>query len=111
MSANLVIQYDSNNSGGGWWLTDEDWLALEAAGWEVRWYKNDPFFMRFVDEFGVPRERFLGALAGSAIRRGLSKSDVIAEFEQITGQNSDAIGCECCGPPHRFDERDDDAKD
>ncbi len=31
------IEYDSNNSGGGWWLNDTDWKALEEAGWHVDW--------------------------------------------------------------------------
>lgn len=31
------ISYDSNNSGGRWWLKDEDWKALEDAGWHVDW--------------------------------------------------------------------------
>ncbi len=26
------IEYSSNNSGGDWWLKDEDWFALEKAG-------------------------------------------------------------------------------
>jgi len=31
------VEYDSNNSGGGWWLDDEDWRKLEVAGWTVNW--------------------------------------------------------------------------
>lgn len=31
------IEYDSNNSGGSFWLKDEDWKALEDAGWHVNW--------------------------------------------------------------------------
>jgi hypothetical protein len=31
------IEYSSNNSGGGWWLTDENWRDLERAGWLVEW--------------------------------------------------------------------------
>ena len=33
----MKVEYSSNNSGGGWWLKDEDWKALEAAGWKVEW--------------------------------------------------------------------------
>lgn len=33
----FVVEYDSNNSGGSWWLKDEDWAALEKAGWYVQW--------------------------------------------------------------------------
>jgi hypothetical protein len=31
------VEYNSNNSGGGWWLQDKDWQKLEAAGWTVDW--------------------------------------------------------------------------
>ena len=31
----MKIVYSSNNSGGSWWLSDEDWKKLEAAGWNV----------------------------------------------------------------------------
>lgn len=31
------VTYSSNNSGGGWWLKDEHWIALENAGWTVLW--------------------------------------------------------------------------
>ena len=39
------VEYDSNNSGGNWWLDDNDWKALEAAGWKVDWEseKTDGF--------------------------------------------------------------------
>lgn len=33
----MKVEYSSNNSGGGWWLKDEHWRALEDAGWEVEW--------------------------------------------------------------------------
>jgi len=33
----MKVEYSSNNSGGAWWLKDEDWKALEAAGWKVVW--------------------------------------------------------------------------
>lgn len=47
------VTYSSNNSGGRWWLTDEQWLALEKAGWTVLWGKEvfchsnrEPLFSR-----------------------------------------------------------------
>lgn len=92
------IKYDSNNSGGGWWLEDKDWYDLEAAGWVVRWLKDDELYSKYVREDG----RWLGALATSATREGLSLEDAIAEFERITGQNSGDEGCGCCGQPHYF---------
>lgn len=93
------VEYSSNNSGGDWWLEDKDWKALEAAGWEVDWYANekDPFTRR-----AYPDGRFLGALASHAKRYGLSLKMAIAEWEDITGQNSEDQGCHCCGSPHGF---------
>lgn len=81
-----VIRYSSNNSGGSWWLSDDDWKALEKAGWVVDWSE----------------ERWLGALAMSAYRVSLSYDEAVAEFEQLTGQCADSEGCECCGQPHNF---------
>lgn len=90
-----MIEYSSNNSGGSWWLNDQQWLALEKAGWNVHWYRNDH-----------NTERFLGALASSASREGLSMRMAIAEWEDITGENSADLGCSCCGTPHTFTEYD-----
>ena len=33
----FVVHYRSNNSGGSWWLSEENWDALEAGGWVVHW--------------------------------------------------------------------------
>lgn len=33
----MIVDYRSTNSGGGWWLEDEHWFALEDAGWVVHW--------------------------------------------------------------------------
>ena len=87
------VEYDSNNSGGNWWLTDDDWKALEQAGWVVAWIKDNDSYTG---------DSFLGALATSATREGLSKADAIAEWESITGENADDCGCACCGQPHYF---------
>ena len=35
----MYVEYDSNNSVGSWRLNDEDWKALEQAGWVVEWRK------------------------------------------------------------------------
>ena len=80
------VHYDSNNSGGGWWLTDEDWHALEDAGWAVEWCE----------------ERFMGALATSARKPGVTLGEAIAEFDRITSADSRDVGCSCCGNPHSF---------
>lgn len=98
------IVYDSNNSGGRWWLKDKDWINLEKAGWVVDWYRNkqDSFFTLFdLDS----EDRWLGTLASTAYRDGLSLRDAIAEWEKITNEYSGVEGCPCCGPPHNFYEK------
>ncbi|WP_190822016.1 hypothetical protein [Saccharopolyspora pogona] len=97
--AKTTVEYSSNNSGGSWWLTDDDWKNLQKAGWLINWYKGSG--IRFVDPDG---ERFLGALASSAIREGLPLTEAVKEWKQITGQNASDVGCECCGYPHWFTE-------
>lgn len=79
------IVYSSNNSGGEWQLSDEDWRNLEKEGWKVEW-----------------RERYLGAIATSASKSFASEEDAIADWESITGQNAWDAGCSCCGQPHNF---------
>ena len=55
----MYVEYNSNNSGGGWWLDDQDWKALEAAGWKVAWahlehlYTDDGEYVRETD--GTPK--------------------------------------------------------
>lgn len=92
----MYVEYSSNNSGGSWWLNDQDWLALEEAGWEVLWSRNN--------EFHGNAERWLGALATSAIRRGLPLREAVDEWERITNCSSTDAGCPCCGKPHYFTE-------
>lgn len=123
------IEYSSNNSGGRWWLTDAQWKALERAGWEVEWggvyfchsgyrtaqppvgkpmpcaTRNECRGHRRCDsakEAEKTNQRFIGALATRATRRGLSYEKAIAEWERITGENADDEGCPCCGAPHYF---------
>ena len=33
----MYVEYDTNNSGGSWWLKTADWQALENAGWIIHW--------------------------------------------------------------------------
>lgn len=97
-----TLEYSSNNSGGSWWLKDDDWYALEAAGWTVRWKKDasdHPWFKP--DKDG----RWLGALATHAeivVSSLADAKDKIREWEQITGQDITDEGCNCCGQPHNF---------
>lgn len=99
----MHVEYRSNNSGGDWWLTDDDWRALEAAGWEIRWFAANRDVYRTLDAEG----RFIGALADSAIRRQASLRDAVDEWERVTGKSSLDAGCPCCGQPHWFTEYDD----
>ena len=82
----MQVIYSSNNSGGSWWLSDDQWRALEGAGWSVDWRP----------------ERWLGALATVATRSGLSRSEAILEWAAATGEDPSDPGCSCCGPPHNF---------
>ena len=112
----MYVEYNSNNSGGSWWLKDEHWFALEKAGWKVRWHKEmyvealamgDKFAsMLKPDENG----RWLGALATVAVRKGVSLREAAEEWESVTGLSALDAGCACCGQPHTFTEYTDDGK-
>lgn len=93
------VEYSSNNSGGDWWLDDDDWKALEAAGWKVEWNVDRA---RLSELDSNPEGRFLGALATSAKRYGVSMRHAIEEWENVTGESSNDLGCSCCGVPHSF---------
>lgn len=94
----MKIKYSSNNSGGYWWLKDEDWHALEKAGWDVEWAKDEKDGLGYLDSDG----RWLGALAKRASKNFETPRDAILEFEEITGEDASSEGCNCCGPPHSF---------
>jgi hypothetical protein len=99
----ITVEYDSNNSGGRWWLEDEDWHALEAAGWRVAWLAEEPGPMSH-----GPDGRFLGALATRASKDFPSLRGAVEEWERITGQDASDEGCNCCGRPHNFSGKTDD---
>lgn len=95
-----TFRYASNNSGGSWWLKDEDWKNLEAKGWKVDWIKDLPN-----DSFLKGKDgRWLGALAKSATKEFPNLGEAIADFEIITGQDYYDEGCNCCGNPHDIGE-------
>jgi hypothetical protein len=100
----MKVEYSSNNSGGSFWLSDNDWYSLAEAGWDVEWAADMEGRIIKPDKNG----RYMGSLATSATREGLSLHDAIAEFEAVTNQNPRALGCySCCGPPHYFTSYDD----
>lgn len=120
----MLIEYSANNSGGSWWLKDEDWLALEKAGWKVGWadqeneydrhgkrvlgtdglpvfaVKKTPFIDR--DRKADSRARWLGAIAMYAYKHFDTVKEALQEFERVTGANVMDEGCNCCGAPHSF---------
>lgn len=125
------VEYSANNSGGHWWLADEDWKALESAGWKVAWATLEPLYTAEGDyvrgDDGLPvyvplgeggsgwpsfakDGRYMGALAKSAYRVGLSLREAGSEFDRVTSQRSTDAGCACCGQPHNFTEYDADGR-
>lgn len=133
----MYVEYNSNNSGGSWWLDDEDWKALEQAGWKVHWahlenlYTDEEGYVqeedgtpklvpigegnsRFGASFSTKDEngewRYMGSLAKCAYRVGLGLSAAASEWERVTGKSSTDAGCPCCGQPHNFTEYDDEGK-
>jgi hypothetical protein len=81
----ILVEYNSNNSGGDWWLSDRDWFKLEKAGWVVEWRNNAH-----------------KPIASNASKEFNDIKEALIEFEKITGQEVTAQGCNCCGPPHNF---------
>lgn len=102
----MKIEYSSNNSGGRWWLSDDNWKDLEAAGWKVNWCKDEKpieFNGRVLTSFGPDADgRHLGALAKKASKDFDSVGDAIREWEKVTGLEASDEGCNCCGAPHTF---------
>lgn len=125
----MKIEYETNNSGGSWWIGDEEWLALEKAGWRVIWggkyfckskyslaqkpeHKPEPCKTNegcpghrkcdSLEEVDQHDYRFLGAAAQAAEKEFETPGDAMREFEKITGQDVSDDGCNCCGAPHIF---------
>jgi hypothetical protein len=103
----MRVEYSSNNSGDSWWLKDDDWKALEKAGWKVDWQKDVKPELFKADAEG----RWLGALATHASKNNCaSLKEAVDEWEKITGACSTDAGCPCCGQPHYFTLYDDEGK-
>ena len=89
----MWFQFSENNSGGSWWLGEPEYAALLKSG---RW--------------GIPREDldFQGSWSRwdrlynfrqNLIGQFDSLKAARASWEACTGEDLDADGCECCGPP------------
>lgn len=127
----MKVEYDSNNSGGSWWLKEADWVALEKAGWCVEWgssyfchsewasfpkppNKPEPCatkdechgHRRFdtLDECKAAGDKglWLGAYAKTATLECSSLAEAIRSWESVTGREASDEGCNCCGAPHTF---------
>jgi len=99
----MLVKYSSNNSGGHWWLGDQDWMNLEKAGWKVGWIKDESGDNRRKHKPDKNGEyRWLGALATDASKEFNSIKEALEEFERITDQRVSDEGCNCCGAPHSF---------
>lgn len=88
----MKVMYDSNNSGGSFWIGEDDIQKMEAAGWVHSGYMT-------------------WSLEADSVQ---SAKD---QWAALLGKDPDEIGCECCGPPHNFgpaiewDEEEDDVAD
>ena len=122
VSREMLIEYHSNNSGGCWWLDDEDWINLGKAGWKIKWYSDptnchachgtgrDATMKEYyggkdrkcISPFHGKEGRWLGALASEASKKFKTVKEAIVEFEKITGKKASDEGCNCCSPPHSF---------
>lgn len=125
-----IVKYRSNNSGGSWWLTTEDWKKLHDAGWVVHWVHDPddpshshstkgwepaspfPHTHGYDDEHKLTRvvpsgETWLDALARSCAKETDDPDKAVREWEKIVGQSANVEGCPCCGPPHEFSYYDD----
>jgi hypothetical protein len=109
----IRVKYSSNNSGGGWWLTDQNWIDLHKAGWQLKKHPDDNVYSsdgRGCDENWEldphkaieDNRRWLGAICTSARKDFKTMREAIEEFENITGENVAAEGCNCCSQPNSF---------
>ena len=105
------VEYASNNSGGYWWLSDDDWRALEKAGWIVAWaglkFLYDDKGQHVRGEYGIPSlvpvGQGIGAFASKAYKPDCEDiHEAVSEFERVTGACATDAGCPCCGVPHNF---------
>jgi len=88
---NVLVKYSENNSGGYWWLNKETYEKLYQNGWEPEYYGSSS--LRTENGFNRPYQ---------ITKPFPTEAMGIAEWEWITGENADTLGCTCCGQPHNF---------
>lgn len=99
----VLVKFSENNSGGGWWLSADQYRALLTSGeWGLckdgMAYAEKDYARQggshYFDTDDVPyflRHNVVGIFDTYA--------DGVASWERLTGENADTVGCECCGPP------------
>jgi len=104
----ILVKYSANNSGGRDWLTDEDWVALYDAGWQLRKDYGDCVY---TDAGGDVETNWeldprTGSIGRSSRKEFSSMREAVNEWENLTSGNASDEGCNCCGPPHNFSGKD-----
>jgi hypothetical protein len=96
------FEFAENNSGGRWWLGRKEYDALLASGWVVSGKPSpyDGVLEDWVGGGGVPYHWRNGMTVMAS-----SIEEAIDRWEVATGRNPHAEGCDCCGPPYEFYER------
>ncbi len=84
------VDFSENNSGGSWWLTDGDYRNLEEAGWKMGRVSSVGNHIAGASKVFTARDEHV------------AEATAIAEWESITGEDSEEIGCTCCGQPYSF---------
>ena len=79
----FVVEYYSNNSGGYEWMSDSDWDALEANGWTVN-------------------GRYATIVVRAKTWQNAQRNAKARWSKALPDQSVNAMGCSCCGAPHRF---------
>ncbi len=106
MEKNVLVEYSTNNSGGSDWLSESDWKKLEEAGWRLYGFDNFVYTDKGeheYDEEGLPKRKgVVPAQANYAWKWFDARDKAVREFEELTGQDATAEGCNCCGAPHTF---------
>lgn len=79
------VRLSLNNSGGKWWLKENDELGLKNAGWKVN-------IAHGVGGRHVAHAFLIGADIETALK----------SFRQATHFTGRELGCNCCGVPFSF---------